>query len=1265
MIADFGLARWIARPNNLTHSGAVLGTPNYMAPEQAAGRPQTISTSSDVYSLGAILYELLTGAPPFRSDDPLETLRRLREEDPVRPRLRNPAVPRGLETICLKALAREPHRRYASAFELAEDLRRFHRREPIRARPARAWELALLWARRRPAVAALLLALAAVTVIGLGAVLWQLRQTDQARAEAETTLYFSRIAQARLEWSANELARARTLLEQCRPRPGEPDLRGWEWHYLRRLCRPELATLRGHRSWVHGLAFSPDGRLLASVGGDPILARQFGEVKVWDVASRRERWGAGGLARPVAAAEFSPDGRLLAAGSGEVENYHDAPPARGELRLYDSLTGKEVLSVADPAGPVRSVAFHPSGRWLATGSRGATWTQEGRVTLREVPSGRAFLSWPLAGQVVNRVAFSPDGKCLAVGHGPFGDRGPRHVSVYALPATASATSATPEVRFQIPGALRGFYHPDGKALAVADGETLRLHDAAGGQEIRRLGRHDGIVTDVSFRHDGLRLATASSDGTVRTWDYQTGAALLTLRGHAWGVRAVAYHLTRPRIASASQDGTVKLWNATTDPQARTLRGFEDHIDAVGFTAAGRRLAALSLDGRLLRWDAATWARLDRLDLTGRVPLRWPRVLTALDAAGQRLAVRHRDDPCSIALRDTATGQELAVLRGHRMPVTSLAFGPDGASLASAASAEPGGDGRAEIKAWDLATGRERLGWTVPEGLIVSLAFRPDGRQLASAGFGQSVRLWALPSGRLEDELHGHQSAVAQAAYSPDGRWLATAGYMDGTARLWELESGKQLRVLTAARPLLGVAFTPDGRRLAAIGADAAQLWDPATGHEAITLRPPIGKRPDDLAFNARLAFSPDGHHLVTTNWDRTLSVWDATPLDRSAAKSLLVSSARRVPGLRPEALRVEVVVVELHAGLQAVVAVVLHVLPALVLRRDQHRQVVARVEEVRALAAARQAGVQPRRQRVLQAVDRLLELRPLHRADQSHLPDLRVAALRGGEVAAQPLQAGAQAGLGDRVARGRLDQDTVRRQRHALAGRHQRDVAGGQQRVDLALVPAPDVDDLAALPVLAEPLHVDAPGLLAELEEDHLLGVHLALDRLAADQADDVGVERLVALEGLLVELARCGGGSRRGRRCRVAGRLRARGGGRRRRDRRLRRGRLGRTDGRRRHGHQRDLGRLRGPRQQARRLRQRPSHGDTPCRGGPQRRQPQAGPAVATVHLPCPSQIYLRRWGRDAPTPLAAAKARGVGRECTRKGRGEEDEPARRRKRP
>jgi WD40 repeat protein len=193
------------------------------------------------------------------------------------------------------------------------------------------------------------------------------------------------------------------------------------------------------------------------------------------------------------------------------------------LRLYDSLTGKEVLAVPDPAGPTRSVAFHPDGRRVATGHR------DGTVSLREVPSGKVLLHWRHSTQPVHGVAFSPDGGSLAVGHGQaLAEGAAGHVAVYGLPATLPAP---PELRFQIPGALRAFYHPDGKSLAVVAGDTLRFHDAARGQELDRLVGHDGVVIHAAFRRDGRELASAGSDGTVRTWDTQTGTPLRTLRSH--------------------------------------------------------------------------------------------------------------------------------------------------------------------------------------------------------------------------------------------------------------------------------------------------------------------------------------------------------------------------------------------------------------------------------------------------------------------------------------------------------------------------------------------------------------------------------------------------------------------------------------------------------------------------------------------------------------------------------------------------------------
>src|SRR5262245_10016191 len=269
-VADFGLAKRLESGPTLTQSGLIVGTPNYMAPEQA-GKNTGLTTAADVYSLGAILYELLTGRPPFREATPLATLVQVLDQEPVSPRARAHWVDRDLETICLKCLQKDPQRRYDSAAALADDLRRWHDGEPILARPVSAWERARKWARRRPVQSALAALLAIVTlasVIGLS-LLW--RRAEEAGAAARQKAYVRAIALAHAEWRDNNLSRSDELLDAC-----PADLRGWEWHYLRRLFRARhLATLTGHVGAVNGVAFSADGQRLASAGAD-------GTVRVWD-----------------------------------------------------------------------------------------------------------------------------------------------------------------------------------------------------------------------------------------------------------------------------------------------------------------------------------------------------------------------------------------------------------------------------------------------------------------------------------------------------------------------------------------------------------------------------------------------------------------------------------------------------------------------------------------------------------------------------------------------------------------------------------------------------------------------------------------------------------------------------------------------------------------------------------------------------------------------------------------------------------------------
>jgi tRNA A-37 threonylcarbamoyl transferase component Bud32 len=364
-VTDFGLARRIGADTSLSPSGAVVGTPSYMSPEQAAPKKGSLTVAADVYSLGAILYELLTGRPPFRADTPLDTLLEVLQKEPARPRALNPRVDGDLETICLKCLDKDRHRRYASAEALAEYLERWLRGEPILARPASAWERAVKWSRRRPAVVSLLgFAGAAAVAFVVVVLLFTLRlrsvndhltslngdldeayvevKAEYARAEegerdantqrglaearlaeADRNLYFQRIALARQAWLANDLVGARERLEAC-----PAHLRQWEWHYLRRLCGGELRTIPVEGSVQWRVAFSPDGKYLATTG----MSAGYGALHLLDAETGRALHPFEKALGSVHSVAFSPDGKSLAAGSLRLSDLDNPRIGTGSRR---------------------------------------------------------------------------------------------------------------------------------------------------------------------------------------------------------------------------------------------------------------------------------------------------------------------------------------------------------------------------------------------------------------------------------------------------------------------------------------------------------------------------------------------------------------------------------------------------------------------------------------------------------------------------------------------------------------------------------------------------------------------------------------------------------------------------------------------------------------------------------------------------------------------------------------------------------------------
>jgi WD40 repeat protein len=868
-ITDFGLAKHVAGDSRLTQTGVIVGTPSYMAPEQAAAC-KGLTTAVDVYSLGAVLYELLTGRPPFREETPLDTLRQVREQEPPRPRALNPQADRDLETICLKCLEKDPARRYGSAEALAEDLERWLHGEPIEARPASAWERTVKWVKRRPAVAAVAAICAAAVVVAVAGLTFGYQREQAARQELEASLalqkrtsYLQQIALAEREWSANEVSHAEQLLDAC-----PAAYRHWEWSYLKRLCQGGFQTFREPgRDEFTAVALSPDGGFLAAAQG-PL-------VRVWDLRTGKLRFN---ITYPEAingfgfrsAVAISPDSRRLATGGNDQL-----------VKVWDAATGAQLRTLRGAQAPVSAIAYSPDGRYIAAG----TQRRQGglaEVRIWDAASGKET-GEPLVApnQEVRTVAFVPrKGQLLVAGS--------ENVLVYDL--------ATRNERFRVQGPagwVRGAaVDPDGAYVAAAIGDAVHLYEAATGQHRLTLRGHREQVNAVAFSPEPGRLASAGEEGTIKLWDvtdlnwvWGAGQEIRTYRGHRAAVLGLAFSADGRRLASAGKDQTVRLWDATSDQDARTLPIKTGIATSVQFSPDGQRLALASQDGTVKICEAQTGQKLLVLRGDGEM------YHALFTPDGKQLAAASSGG--TVQIWDATTGKALVAIRGLKW-IPTLAISPDGRYLATASGA--GTDTKVQLV--DANTGAALRTYLGPTDGVLSLAFSPDGRCLAAGSADRTVRVWEVATGQSLLTIQG-PSWMRRVAYSPDGQRLAATSD-DGTIHLSDAGTGRELFVgHSQVREIAGLAFSPDGKRLASAGWSGAfselRLWDSSVGAEVLTFRfypgktyrtKRITKLPNNVVNAVQetitkghlvraVAFSPDGQRLVGAGDEVT--VWDATP----------------------------------------------------------------------------------------------------------------------------------------------------------------------------------------------------------------------------------------------------------------------------------------------------------------------------------------------------------------------------------------------------
>jgi WD40 repeat protein/serine/threonine protein kinase len=902
-VIDFGVAKALSQPLTertlVTEQGQLIGTPEYISPEQAEMTNQDIDTRADIYSLGVLLYELLTGTLPFES----QTLRRgsldqmravLRETEPRTPSTRVATLDRetstklarccqsdpialrrrlrgDLDWITLKAMEKDRMRRYQTAHALAEDIERHLSNEPVLAgRPGTLYRFQKL-VQRNQGVFGAVAAVAAVLVLGVLVSTWQAVRATRAertqtrlrheaetarreetvqRQKAEALTYASDMSLAQQALAVNDLGRARRLLEAHRPGPGQVDLRGWEWRYLWQQCRSDaLGELCRYPNSPYSVAYSTDGRVLAVAGG----SQNF--VEVWDLPGRKRIVTLQPQEGRLVA--FSPRGDLLATN------------AEYQIRLWRTDTWGRADQQLTLAGYLRVLTFSPEGRRLAS----LSWP--GEVTVWETDQWTEvchIAGVPIRGGFIGTLDFAPDGKALVAGDA---DHRLRVFNLASGETDVNIPEAHPE------GITAVAWSPDGSLLASGsgfEGGPIRLWEARSGRSAGTLEGHTSWISRLVFSRDGRWLYSAAGDQTIRIWEVQQRRPVATLRGSDDEVFGLALSPDGTTLASACRNGVIAFWNARPRPEEEQPLLIQlDRLDrgAGPVFAPDSRVLAAVRQGTVSLFDLATLGEIERLPALGTDIVRM-----AYSPDGSLLVGGSREGKTRVW--SCTEHRLLRELGDPNAPIYPICFRADGTRLLAT-------NGRGEMLWLDTHTGQPLHTYTVAVSDVVRTV-APDGR-LAALGTSTGTVYWAnVETGKvLATSNDVHPYALGGIAFSKDGTQAASV-YQNGRVALWDPSS---FQLITAFKGHMegahGVAFSPDGHRLATGGnaRDAVKLWDLSTYRELVSLS-------GQGSIFLSVGFSPDGQWLAACNRDGMLHLWRAPSWAEIAA-----AEKDRASGLSP------------------------------------------------------------------------------------------------------------------------------------------------------------------------------------------------------------------------------------------------------------------------------------------------------------------------------------------------------------------------------